>query len=56
VDHAAPPVVEPLMTGFSLSREDATKVLRELAAASPSKQELTDHFAAIGLTGAYWQL
>lgn len=22
----------------------------------PSKQDLVDHFAAIGLTGAYWKL
>ena len=33
VDHAAPPVVEQVMTGFSLSRDDATEVLRNLEAA-----------------------
>jgi len=30
VDHAAPPVVEQVMTEFSLSRDDATEVLRGL--------------------------
>ncbi len=33
VDHAAPPVVEQVMTEFSLSRDDATEVLRDLEAA-----------------------
>ena len=33
VDHAAPPVVEQVMTAFSLSRGDATQVLRTLEAA-----------------------
>jgi len=33
VDHAAPPVVEQVMTAFSLSRDDATEVLRNLEAA-----------------------
>ncbi len=33
VDHAAPPIVEQVMTGFSLSRDDATEVLRNLEAA-----------------------
>ncbi|MEX0629468.1 MAG: organomercurial lyase [Chloroflexota bacterium] len=33
VDHAAPPVVEQVMTAFSLSRDDATEVLRTLEAA-----------------------
>lgn len=33
VDHAAPPVVEQVMTTFSLSRDDATEVLRNLEAA-----------------------
>ncbi len=33
VDHAAPPIVEQVMTGFSLSRDDATDVLRGLEGA-----------------------
>lgn len=33
VDHAAPPVLEQVMTEFSLSRDDATEVLRGLEAA-----------------------
>jgi alkylmercury lyase-like protein len=33
LEHAAPPVVEQVMTGFSLSREDATDVLSGLEAA-----------------------
>ena len=33
VDHAAPPVVEQLMTGFVVSRDDATQVLRALEGA-----------------------
>jgi Alkylmercury lyase len=32
-DHAAPPVVEEMMTAFTLSRDEATSVLRELEAA-----------------------
>jgi Alkylmercury lyase len=33
LEHAAPPVIEELMTGFSLTREDAGDVLRGLEAA-----------------------
>ncbi|MDP3984336.1 MAG: organomercurial lyase [Acidimicrobiia bacterium] len=33
VDHAAPPVVEQVMTAFSLSRSDATQALRTLESA-----------------------
>lgn len=33
VEHAAPPIAEQVMTGFSLPRSDATQVLRTLEAA-----------------------